>query len=188
MSAFFKPEAPFTEADLEMRILEGPPPEGFECNAEAQNRYLYDRARRDQRKSVSVTHLLFVKGIFAAYITLTADRIMLGPNEKPRGASYHIVPAMKIAQLAVDKSFAGLGLGKFLIGYAIEQATTMRAVIGCRYVTLDAEPHLIQWYEDQGFIQNQEEQVFRENLARERGRPVGDLPASMRFDLREAAA
>lgn len=93
---------------------------------------------------------------------------------------------MKIAQLAVDRRFAGHGLGRFFIGYVVEHARTLRAFVGCRMITLDAEPELLAWYEGMGFRRNLEEQAYRARVAAESGRDLCALPVSMRFDLREA--
>jgi ribosomal protein S18 acetylase RimI-like enzyme len=119
-----------------------------------------------------------------------ADRIKLSPKEKLKGVSYELVPAVKIAQLAVARGFSGYGLGKFLVGYAVANARAVRAVIGvgCRYLTLDSQPNLVGWYERMGFKRNIEEQRYRERLARERNRPLEALPVSMRFDLRDLHA
>jgi ribosomal protein S18 acetylase RimI-like enzyme len=96
-----------------------------------------------------------------------------------------LVGAIKIAQLAVAKSFTGHGVGKFLIGFAVSYASTIRGMVGIRYITLDSELDAVGWYEKQGFLRNQEEQHYREQLAEERGRSLDRLPVSMRFDLRE---
>lgn len=185
MDFSFSATAPWTLDDLEARILEAPPPAGFDCGAEEQNRFLHQRAWADQGKGISVTHLVYIKGIPAAYVTLMNDRIRLGSREKPRGVSYQLVPAVKIAQLGVDEAFGGHGLGRFMVGYAVENARAFRAVIGCRHVTLDSQPHLVRWYEEMGFKRSIEEQSYRAQLAAERNRPLDDLPVSMRFDLRD---
>ena len=186
MSEPFRAGAPWTLDDLQMRILDGQPAEGFDCGDERYNRFLYSRAWRDQKRGVTVTHLLMIKGVPAAYVTLTMDRIRLGPQEKPKGVSWQLIGAVKIAQLAVAKRFAGHGLGAYMISYVIEYARTLRAIVGCRYVTLDAERELISWYESQGFVANREEQSYRLQMAEERGTAVENLPQSMRFDLRDA--
>lgn len=186
MDPIFSPGAPWAAGDLDARTLDAPPPADFDCGAEEQNRFLHEWAWRDQRKGISVTHLIFVKGIAGAYVTLMADRIRLGPRERPKGVGYQLVPALKIAQLAVARRFAGYGLGRFAVGYAVECARVFCQEVGCRYVTLDAQPHLIAWYEAQGFRRNIEEQEHRRQLASERGRPAAEIPVSMRFDLREA--
>jgi GNAT superfamily N-acetyltransferase len=186
MSEFFREGTTWDEDDLEMRTLDGPPPAGFDCGADDQDRFLYERAWADACQGISVTHVLYVKGIAAAYVTLLSDRIQLGPKEKPKGVTYQFVPALKVGQLAVDRRFAGRGLGRYLVGFAVELATQFRGVFGCRYITLDAEPRLLPWYESQGFKRNIEEQRHRRALAEARGRPVDELAVSMRFDLRDA--
>jgi hypothetical protein len=113
MSRLFIPGAPFTAGDLEMRLLEQVVPPGFDCGSEEQNAFLYDRAWADMQRGISVTHLLFATGTLAAFVTLMSDRIQLGPREKPRGVSYRLVPAVKIAQLGIDRRSAGYGLGKW---------------------------------------------------------------------------
>lgn len=186
MDPIFAPGTPWELHDLEMRVIDGQPPAGFDCGREAQNTFLYSRSWRDAKAGVTVTHLLSVKGVLAAYVTLMTDRIALGPEEKPRGVTWRLVPAVKIAQLAVDRRFAGRGLGRFLVGYVVEHARTLRAFVGCRLITLDAEPEMVGWYESMGFRRNLEEQEHRARLAAEMGREPDTLPRSMRFDLREA--
>lgn len=171
---------------MEALVIDGQPPAGFDCGREAQNVFLYARAWRDAKAGVTVTHLVFIKGLLAAYVTLLMDRIALGPSEKPKGVTWRLVPALKIAQLAVDRRFSGHGLGRLLIGFAVEYAREMRKLAGCRFVTLDAEPDLVGWYESMGFRGNLEEQAFRERRALETGRETASLPVSLRFDLRSA--
>lgn len=183
----FPPGTPWSLDDMEMRLLDGRSPEGFDCGREEQNRFLYERARRDAKRGVTVTHLLHIKGTLAAYVSLLTDRLVLGPTEKPRGISYRSVGAIKIAQLGVDRRFSGHGLGRYMVAYVVEYARSLRALVGCRYVTLDAEPELISWYERLGFVRNLEEQAARRQLAAEMGRDVDRLPVSMRFDLRDVS-
>jgi ribosomal protein S18 acetylase RimI-like enzyme len=185
MTDHFDGDTPWDDGDLEMRLLDGDPPQGFDCGREEQNEFLYARAWRDACRSISVTHALYIKGVLAAYVTLLTDRIALGPKEKAKGVTYQFVPSLKIAQLGVDKRFAGHGLGKYMVAYVVEVAGELRRTVGCRYVTLDAQEDLIDWYARQGFKRNKEEQAYREHLANERKRPTDHLPVSMRFDLRD---
>jgi GNAT superfamily N-acetyltransferase len=187
MNRAFQAGTPWEMFDVEMRVLDGQPPLGFDCGAEDQNRFLVERAWRDQKRGVSVTHLLSVKGIAAAYVTLVTDRVVLGPHEKPKGVTYRFIGAIKIAQLAVDRRFAGHGVGRFLVGYVVEFSRTFRGRVGCRLLTLDAEPHLVGWYESMGFARNQEEQRSRLQFAADTGRDPDRLPVSMRLDLRDPA-
>lgn len=185
MDDVFAPGAPWSEADLDIRAIDGQPEAGFESEDETYNRFLYERAWRDAKKGVSVTYLFRVKGVLAGFATVIMDRVRLGPREKPKGVTYQLIPAMKIAMMAVDRRFAGRGLGSFIVAYCIEFARSLRGVVGCRLVTLDAEPVRTSWYEGQGFVRNTEEQGYRLQLAAEMNRPLDQLPISMRFDLRD---
>jgi GNAT superfamily N-acetyltransferase len=181
-----RPQTPWEDDDLRVQIIDGQPSSGFDCGRDAQNAFLYGRAWRDAKAGVTVTHLLFVKGILAGYVTLLADRIGLGSDEKLRAVSWRVVPAVKVGQLAIDHRFAGNGLGRLLIGYAVALIKDFRRGVGCRVITLDAQPDLVRWYERQGFSSNGLEQQARLERARADGRNEQQLPVSMRFDLREA--
>lgn len=178
-------QTPWADGDLRVQIMDGQPSMGFDCGRDAQNAFLYSRAWRDSKAGVTVTHLLFVKGILAGYVTLLADRIDLGSDEKLRAVSWRVVPAVKVGQLAIDHRFAGNGLGRWLIWYAVALVKDFRRGVGCRLITLDAQPDLVPWYERQGFSSNALEQQARLERARGEGRDDQRLPVSMRFDLRE---
>jgi hypothetical protein len=55
--------------------------------------------------------------------------------------------------------------------------------VGCRYVTLDAQPDLVEWYQRLGFKINRVIQKQRIEAAGTRN--PDEIPVSMRFDLRE---
>ena len=183
MRSFVRPEAGWSEEDLDVELLDGPPPLGFDCGRAEQNEFLYDRAWRDSAGAFSATRLFFVKGILAAYVTTGADAIDLGSREKDPGVRYSTISALKIFQLAVDRRFAGCGLGRFLVGYVIAYAQEMRRQVAWRYVTLDAQPELEYWYTAQGFVRNKLLQKRRVEHAVASGRNPGELTVSMRYDL-----
>lgn len=123
--------------------------------------------------------------MLAAYITLTMDALRLHKHERGKGIHYRAIGALKLAQLGVDQRFRGRGFGKFLVGYTIETARAFGQNVGCRYVTLDAQPDLVAWYERQGFVRNKLMQDERQDEAKRHGRPPERIAVSMRFDLRE---
>jgi GNAT superfamily N-acetyltransferase len=185
MEFVFPPSTPWELDDIELRVIDGQPPLGFDCGRDAQNSFLYARAWRDAKAGVSVTHLLFIKGLLASFVTLMMDSITLGRDEKPKGVTWRLVPALKIAQLAVDRRFSGHGLGRFVVSYVVAYARTVGTMIGCRMITLDAEQELVGWDASMGFRANREEQAHRARVASETGRDPTLLPVSMRLDLRE---
>ena len=186
MVSFVSPGAGWSEQDLDVQVLDGPPPSGFDCGRQEQNQFLYERAWRDQQLMASVTRLFFVKGILAAYVTTLADSIELGTRENDRELRYPSIAALKIAQLAVDRSFAGSGLGRLLVSYVIQYARRVGPDVGFRYVTLDARPELEGWYAAQGFVRNKLVQKRRLEHARAKGHDEDEVAISMRFDLLEA--
>jgi GNAT superfamily N-acetyltransferase len=178
--------APWDEHEIRVERMDGQPSAGFDCGRQPQNDFLYTRAWRDQKAGVSVTYLLYAKGILAGFVTVLASKIDLGPGERLPRVFWREVPAIKIAQLAVDRRFAGQGLGKLLVSFGIQLARRIRFDVGCRVVTLEAQPDLVTWYEHQAFRASMEEQRMRVERAHADGRQTERLPVSMRFDLREA--
>jgi GNAT superfamily N-acetyltransferase len=169
--------------DIVRRELDGPPPPGFDCGRDAQNRFLYNRALIDQQEWISTTYLYRAGGVVAAFFTACHDSIPLGTRERPRGIPYKDLGAIKLAQLGVDRRFQGMGLGHFVVAGMLSFARIEAMPPRCRYVTLDAEPDLLGWYVRQGFVVNKIVQKQRVEAAAGKRDPA-ELTISMRFDLR----
>jgi GNAT superfamily N-acetyltransferase len=170
--------------DIAIRTLDGLPEPGFDCGRHDQNTFLYERAWPDQQEQVSVTYLYYVKGILAAYATVCMDSLPLARRERGLAIGYRDVSALKLAQLGVDRAFQGLGLGRFVVADAISLAREEAIRVGCRYLTLDAQPDLIDWYAGQGFKRNELRQEWRIADALKHKRDPEAIAVSMRFDLR----
>lgn len=112
----------------------------FDCGKPALNEWLKKHALSNQRN-----------GFTRVIVVLSADRITgvygLAPTEVlpaslPRsvrtGQHPAHVPAILIGQLAVDKSFAGHGLGSALLRHALERAVAAARIIGGRVVVVRA--------------------------------------------------
>lgn len=140
-----------TVDDLAIRKLDGPPPPGFDCGREMQNDFLFQRAWEEQRERLSTTYLYYFRGILAAYATLCMDSLELGTREKSPKIRYRDVSALKLAHLGVHRLFQGAGLGRLVVGDVIAFAIDQSEEVGCRYVSLDAQPDLVDWYRKQGF-------------------------------------
>lgn len=172
----------YPSRDITGTPLQGPPPPGFDCARDAQNRFLYGSAWTDQQEMLSITYLYYVQNIPAAYCTVLMSSIILGTREKPRSIPYKQIAALKVAQLGVDRRFQGGGLGRRVVGDMVGLAREEAADVGCRYVVLDAKPDLVSWYERQGFRINRRMQKDRVEAAAGTGQPQ-ELAVSMRFDL-----
>lgn len=170
--------------EIELFPMEGQPSPGFKCSREEQNVFLYERAYDEQVDGFSVTYLAFYKGIHAGFLTVAMDAIALQTKEKPRSDVKLVrLPAMKIVQLAVSESLEGQGLGKALVALGVGIALEVRRQVGCRYVTVDAKPDLVEWYADQEFKRNKIDRKEKEERAREHGLDIDEMPVSMRMDL-----
>lgn len=164
--------------------LEAPPPAGFDCARDAQNRFLYEHAWTDQEELLSMTYLYRVRQAVAAYATVRMTDLVLGTREKPRSVRYKHIGALHLAQLGVDRRFQREGLGRQVVGDVIGLGCELSEHVGCRYLSLDAQPDLVNWYEEQGFTINKVMQ--KQRIEQEGGKRMpGPLPVSMRFDLME---
>jgi len=94
------------------------------------------------------------------------------------------VSAIKLVQLGVRRAFQGGGIGRLAVADVLALARGISLRVGCRYVTLDAQPDLVGWYDSQGFRRNIYRQEQRIRDAVEHGRDPGTIAVSMRFDLR----
>lgn len=91
---------------------------------------------------------------------------------------YPTVPALKLGRLAVDERFQAQGIGRNLITTVIGLAETLASQVGCRYVTLDALPERVTYYEGIGFIRNR---AVNEDRKQRFGQEPEQI--SMRFDV-----
>jgi GNAT superfamily N-acetyltransferase len=174
----------FSANELVVRTLHGPAEAGFDCGREEQNRFLYERAWPDQEAQVSVTYVYYVAGILAAYATVCMDALPLGRRERDAGVAYQDIGALKLAQLGVHLPFQGAGLGRRVLADVVMLARDEAVRVGCRYITLDAQPDLVPWYERRGFRRNVLRQDQRILDAVNHGRDADRIAVSMRFDLR----
>jgi GNAT superfamily N-acetyltransferase len=162
--------------------LEGTPPAGFDCRREAQNEFLYDWAWPDQRQRLSTTYLYTAGRTVVAYTAVCMDALLLGTREKPSVLHYRNIGALKLAQLGVHHAFQGRGLGAVAVGDVIALALELSQQVGCRYVTLDAQPDVVGWYQELGFKVNK--LIQKQRIAATTRNP-DEVPVSMRLDLRE---
>jgi hypothetical protein len=143
-------------------------PLSFECPIVEYNDYLFQDALRSKNDHIAKTWLLWEQatGKTAAYMSLIMDAIKLSFTEKELhnlNYPFKTIPAMKIAKLAVNRSFSEKyrGIGSFMIDAAIGKA------LGCnddycaaRFLTVDADIEhdagVLAFYEKNGFLLNAE--------------------------------
>lgn len=89
--------------------------------------------------------------------------------------------------MGVHTTSQGQGVGNRAVGFVVLLARSVSEMIGCRYVVLDPQPDLVDWYAGLGFVRNRKWQEERVREAVKHGRDPALVPVSMRLDLRETA-
>ena len=126
----------------------------FESANADLNDFLKNDALVDQEWMVSKTYLCCWKKSITGYITLVTDTLevkVVDEKDGIKGYPYHKYPCVRIARLAVDKTFERRGIGRFLMLAAIGMAIDVSSKIGCRYITVDSKPGSVGFYEKHGF-------------------------------------
>ena len=173
--------------EFEVERLSGIPSGTFDCGRIDQNRFFREHSWTDQTERLSTTYTFQVHGITAAFATICMDALPLSRRERGSSIRYHHVSSLKLAQLGVDRSFQSEGMGRSIVSFIIELAFDIGEVVGCRYVTVDAQPDLEEWYKARGFVRNHLAQEQRVNDALAHRRDPAAVPISMRYDLRKTA-
>lgn len=131
---------------------------GFDCGDEPLNIYLKRHAWANQQKmAIGVTYVALEEAAPRAvlgYFTLATSSIPRDrfPKKHVRGLPPYDLPLILLARLAVDRRFAGKGLGHALIAEAFKIALHVANEVGCRYIITDAYRHRAGWYAKYGFI------------------------------------
>src|SRR5580700_3258295 len=140
------------------RLGEDDEVENFDCGDDALNNYLKRNAWTNQQKiSIGVSYValdenapLFVLGYFTlAMASVPRDAF---PKKYVRGLPPYDLPLILLARLAVDRRFAGRGIGHALISEALRISLRVADEVGCRCIITDAYQNRVSWYARYGFV------------------------------------
>lgn len=129
----------------------------FDCGDTDLNDFVRNDCQSYQEHCLSHTRVAVHDGVLVGFLTLLADSIILKTPEKKHLFDFHdklmYFPAMKVGRLGVVQNLQKGGVGTALLKYAIGIAVRMNTElnVGCRFITVDAYPRSISWYEDRGF-------------------------------------
>jgi GNAT superfamily N-acetyltransferase len=132
--------------------------ESFDCGDDALNNYLKRHAWTNQQKSsIGVTYVALDESAPRAvlgYFTVATSSVPRNslPKKYVRGLPPYDLPLILLARLAVDKRFAGRGLGDALIAEVFKITLRVADEVGCRCIVTDAYRHRVGWYAKYGFI------------------------------------
>ena len=130
----------------------------FDCGDEPLNNYLKRHAWTNQKKSsIGVTYVAVDNAAPRAalgYFTLAMASVPRDafPRKHIRGLPPYDLPLILLARLAVDRRFAGRGLGHALISEAFRISLRVANEVGCRCIMTDAYRDRIGWYARYGFV------------------------------------
>jgi ribosomal protein S18 acetylase RimI-like enzyme len=138
----------------------------FSCGDADLDDFIRSDALRLHALNVARTYVAHYDGHACGYVALMADAIVLKPNERKRIRAndgnaltfddHPVVPALKIARLAVNKSTrdGSRGIGEALVRFSFLTALDLAELAGCRLLTLDAYQQSLGFYERLGFVRN----------------------------------
>jgi len=125
--------------------------ENFDCGNPLLNDFLKKYAYQNQnRYLIGVTYVIHIDNKIIGYITISAasiKKVNIQAN-KP----YEDIPVLRIARLAVDKSYQKKGIGKRLLKFTINKAIELKENYGCAGIVVDAKDEAVEFYKKYGFI------------------------------------
>lgn len=176
----------WVRGDMSFVPLVAPPPAGFDCGSTAQNDFLYREALPSRRARISFTYLAYLHDEHFGYLTLAPDSLELLARQRPRGfKKYPRCSALKILQMAVDQRYHGRGFGKALLDIAVGVAERAVSPVPFRFITLDAVPEQVGFYQSYGFVRSELRDEERRARLAARGLDTSHLATSMHLDLTE---
>jgi len=133
----------------------------FESEDEDLNKFLINDAKNYLKQRLAVTYLIENEIETIAYFCLSNDIVLrlfadqaswkkikkMIPNAKLRS----IYPAIKIGRLAVAKNHVGSGFGKLILQVVREMYSAHTQQSGCRFLTVDAYPNAVHFYQKNNF-------------------------------------
>lgn len=131
---------------------------GFDCGYDPLNHYLQRHAWTNQQKiSIGVSYVAVdevAPRAVLGYFTLAMASVPRDafPKKYVRGLPPYDLPLILLARLAVDRRFAGRGLGHALISEALRIGLRVADEVGCRAIITDAYRDRIAWYARYGFV------------------------------------
>ena len=129
----------------------------FACGSDALDNYIRKQASQDIRRRIArvFAALPEAEETLAGFYTLSAgsiERSSLPPNKAKRLPRYP-VPVARIGRLAVDRRWAGQGLGSALLADALQRVIQASSTLAVHAIIVDAKDEQAQrFYERFGFM------------------------------------
>ncbi|WP_298535575.1 GNAT family N-acetyltransferase [uncultured Methanobrevibacter sp.] len=142
----------------------------FDCGDDDLNEFLKKDAFIEQKKKLSLTHLIFYQGEVIGYFSLLTDKISV-KNLKNREIkeniktnlknNYKTIPSVKIGRLAIDKKYAKKGIGSFILNNLIITLNEIsKKDIGFRLISVEGYAEAYHFYTTNNFVPLQNDGIF----------------------------
>ena len=131
---------------------------GFSCGISELDDYLQRFALQQRRKGVSTVHVLVDTGkpsLILGFYTLSAAQVDAAEltDADRRKLPRYPVPCFRMGRLACRADRRGQGLGRLLIGCAVERCLQARKQVAAFALIVDAKSSAAKaFYEHYGFI------------------------------------
>jgi GNAT superfamily N-acetyltransferase len=123
--------------------------------------FVQRHAHAYERQSLARTYGAFDRANadkLLGYVTLLCGEVVIQEGDEALVAEdgmqylYRQYPAIKIARLAVDRRFRGLGIGEALVNLSLGIAQQFICPnVGCRFVMVDSKQQSVGFYGRRGF-------------------------------------
>ena len=130
----------------------------FDCGIPELNNYLARYATQDRRRNLSQVYILVDTNEPAkvlGYYTLSAAHIEADQisEQERRRLPHYPVPCFRMGRFAIQQDVQGRGLGKCLIGCAVDHCLRARQEVAAYALIVDAKDEKAKsFYEHFGFI------------------------------------
>ena len=126
----------------------------FDCGEENLNKYIRTYAYMNDENNLSKTFICEDNGNIVGFVTLCNAQIEF--DEMPASYKHSMpkypVPSVKIARLAIDKKYQGMGYGKSLLLYAFKKIIQVSVSTGVKVISVDVKESSKGFYEKYGFV------------------------------------
>jgi len=115
--------------------------DAFDSDVPVLDTWLKQYAGQSARAGIAVTYVAHVDDVVVGYYALAAGEIARedAPAALTRRTPPRPIPVIRLARLAVDRSYQGRGLGGGLLREALHGCLNASDVVGARAVIVDAK-------------------------------------------------
>ena len=112
----------------------------FDCGVLALNEFLQKEANQQQRRNLNKTWVKATQeGEIKGFVTLCVGQMSAQNLSAHLKLPRYPIPLLRIARLAVNKTFHGQGLGKELLAFSLDCALNLAKEVGLYAVFVDAK-------------------------------------------------